>query len=570
MPKLKVKLDGTEYMLDTQGENLPYQKFKDSEFDPETDSKFWRSWVMRSFHGGERQERILRKEDLDNFAYHDGEGVDVSAWGKVKIQPALSRALAVQSATMPMTASGDGQTAVIGLTSTPYIKYTTNGSSFSSATGACVTNAVTVTDLVTAPTGTIYGVQGTKIIYSTDDGHTWTNDATASVPTDMVAVTYCAGQLYALGSSYLKYYDGDSWQTATSTMGGTICCTFQENVYFAKDDCLFKWTGNSTYQDDRLPAGFVITSLVPYRKILWILGYFNVQGGKRGAVFYVIGGYEGHLYSLEDPSTSDYGIRALAGSDDEVYIANPERGGVDRYDLTDSGLSSGPAWNAEGYIPPKGVCYFNGYVLVGRYDNVSGTDGVYTANVANPTTYRSTGWLKTSEYDFGFGQDYKIFKSVTIRHTALAAGEQIQVEYSLDQGTTWTVAGITAVPGSTFETFLLTDFALVDCRGANIRLRLTLTAGTSQLTTPTLTEVRVDAAPMTEEDWSWRVRLMLPRSRQGDQLINSMEDAADEQRVLKFEDLRGKEYDVVVDEISVEQRAGDENSAIVYLVVRSV
>jgi len=383
-------------------------------------------------------------------------------------------------------------------------------------------------------------------------------------------VTYCAGQLYALGASYLKYWDGDSWETATSTMGGTICCTFQENVYFAKNDCLFKWTGQTVFQDDRLPAGFVITSLVPYRKILWICGYFNVQGSKRGAIFYIIGGYEGHLHSIKHSGSSDYGIRALAGSDDEVYIANPKRGGVDRYDLTDGGLSSGPAWGVAGYIPPKAVAYFDGYVVVGRYDNVAGTDGIYCANVATPATYKSSGWLTTSEYDFGSPNDYKIIKSITVAHKALAAGESIKVEYSVDSGVTYIECGLSSITGATAKTFPLTAAGLFEARGRTVKVKVTLTAGTSSLTTPTLTELLVAGAPMTEADWAWRLKLMLPRSRQGDVLINEMETAADAQSLLTFTDLRGAKYNVVVDSISIDQKAGDENSAIVFLVLRSI
>ena len=569
MPQLTVKLDGTEYRLDTTGEDAPYSKYKRSELEPESQDQFWRYWHMRSFHGGERQTRILKKEDLENFAYHDGEGIDVSEWGNVTVQPVLARTLAVQSATMPMSVTPDGQTCCVGLTTTPYMKYSVDGTTWTNCTGAVVSNAAAVTDIMTAPNGTMYAVQSTKIIYSTN-GIAWTNDASAGVPTDMVAVTYCAGQLYALGASYLKYWDGDSWETATSTMGGTICCTFQENVYFAKNDCLFKWTGQTVFQDDRLPAGFVITSLVPYRKILWICGYFNVQGGKRGAVFYIIGGYEGHLHSIKQSSTADYGIRALTGSDDEVYIANPKRGGVDRYDLTDGGLSSGPAWGAAGYIPPKGAAYFDGYVIVGRYDSVAGTDGIYCANVATPTVYRANGWLTTSEYDFDNPNDYKIVKSITVAHKALAAGQSIKVEYSVDGGTTYVLCGSSTIPGTTSKTFSLTEAGLYEARGRTFKVKVTLYAGTSAATTPTLTELLVSAAPMTEADWAWRLKLMLPRSRQGDVLIKGIEEDADAQKILTFTDLRGADFNVVIDSISIDQKAGDENSAIVYLVLRSV
>ena len=646
MPNKYIKLDGNEYLLDTTGEDFPYTKYKRAELKKEDQDQFWHWWHMRSFHGGERQEHILKESDLENFAYHDGEGIDISDWGKVKIQPTLARGLAIQSATMPMTVTADGQTLVVGITTSPYIKYTGDGASWSN--GSTPSNA-SIVDIITAADGTMYAIQGSvssnKIIVSTNSGANWSNalygletsgqcqknngentttaihlaaaasatdDAyngmaliftsgtgigqtatvsdydgtskiatisavatpangttyyeiwTATAPLVALCLTYCAGQLYALTSSSLVYWDGSEWGEAAE-WGGTCVCTFQENVYFAKNDTLFKWTGQSTFQDDRLPAGFVITGLFPYRKILWITGYFWVQGAKKGATFYIIGGYEGHLFSLTHSGTADYGIRGLAGSDDEVYIANPKRGGVDRYDLTDSGLSSGPATGTAMYIPPKSCAYFDGYVAVGRYDNVAGSDGVWIANVANPATYRTSAWFTTSEYDFGYPNEYKWVKQITVAHKALAAGQSIKIEYSVDGGTTYVIAGWSSTPGDTSKTFVLSAV-----RGRTFKLKLTLTAGTSQASTPTLTEVLVAAAPSTEADWTWDLRLMLPRSRQGDTLITAMENSADDQKVMAFTDLREQDYNVVIDNISIRQRAGDEYSATVYLVLYSV
>jgi hypothetical protein len=565
MAELYVNLDEERYQLDsTQPDSPPYHKYKEHPFREQSSEQFWRYLHIRSFHGGERQTRYLKESDLDNFAYHDGEGIDISTWGELKLQPVLSRGLAVQSATMPMTVSEDGQTLVVGLTTTPYIKYTGDGSTFSSATGTCVSNAAAVTDLITAPNGDMYGVQGTKIIKSTDNGATWTNDTSTGVPTTMVAVEHCAGQLYALGTTYLKYWDGADWESA-ATYGGTVMCTFQENIYFADNGTLFKWTGQTCFQDDRLPQGFIVTALIPYRKIMWICGYFWVQGAKKGAVFYMVAGHEAHLYSLTHSGTADYRITGVGGSDDEVYIANPKRGGVDRFDLTDGGLSSGPIWGAAGYIPYKSVAYFDGYVAVGRYDNVAGTDGIYIANVANPSTYKSTGWLTTSEYDFDFPHDYKVFKSITVSGKSLAAGEKVQVEYSLDGGTTYYVAGTWYKQATTSATLTLDNV-----RGRSIKLKLTLTAGTSSLTTPTVTEVRVDAAPLSEGTWNWRMRLLLSRNRQGDAKIEKLEVASDDQRVLDFVDFRGGEYKVVIDDVDIQQRAGMPDSAVVELGLRGV
>ena len=565
-----ITLDGTSYLLDPSGgqEQPPTAKRVQNPYRDDS-GDYWQSRVYRSFHGGERTKRILSDRDLDKYVYHDGEGVDISQWGEVTLQPAITRSLAVSSKHLCMTVSADGLTVVVGTeveTSTGDKKYIRRYNK-NAWTAIATPNSGAVTDLITAPDGTMYGVQGTKIITSSNDGSTWSNISYGSDPTNMTAVAFCAGRLYTVGPSGLHKYTGAKWELVTE-LPGTVCCNYREDVYWAKNATIFRWTGEAAFQYDQLPAGFQITALIPYREVMWILGYYEAQGADRGCVHYILNGHEAHLFTIkENDTTSDYRISACCGGDDEVWFSNRKRGGADRYDLTDGGLSSGPAWGAKGTIPYKGMAYANGYLFIGRYDNNSAVDGIYISNVMNPSTYRSTGWLTTSEDDFDLPAQHKLVRSVEIAHQALAKEQSIQVDYSINGGTTWVNAGTSDVEAATSAKFTLPS---VRCK--TLCLKLTLKANTAATQAPTLVTpcVVVEYAPVPESSYEHNLRLAIYKTKGGDAKLHALEATIAKQTVVKFTPFRGDEVEVIIADALIYQQFGDNNSATVILKLREV
>lgn len=576
MADMYITLDGIQYMLSTDpDQNFPYSEETQNPYSTQSSyldnmGEYWKGRTYRSFHGGERVKRLLASSDIDNMAYYDGEGVSIYTWGEISLQPALVRSLTISSATMPMCVSADGLSVVVGVTKddtgvgdNQYIRR------YNAATWTSITtpNSGAVTDLMTAPNGTMYGVQGTHVITSTDGGATWANDATSGVPTDMLGVTHCAGYLYTVGPTGLKKYNGAAWEVS-SALPGTCVCNYREDVYWAKNATIFRWTGEAAYQYDQLPAGFIITALIPFREVMFIMGYYAAQGAKRGAVHYILGGHEAHLFTIrETDTTSDYRVSAACGGDDEIWFANGKRGGTDRYDLTDGGLSSGPAWGAAGIIPFKSMAYSNGYLFVGRYDNTAGTDGVYVANVMNPSTYRSTGWLSTPEDDLELPAQYKLFRSVEIAHKALAAGESIAIAYSVDGGVTWTTAGTSSTAGATSA-----KYALPAVRGKTLALKYTLTAGTTNLTTPTVVTpcATIEYAPIPESTYQHTVRLAIYKTKSGDQKITALKTTIAKRTVVSYTSYRGSTVDVLIVNAAFMYRAGDNDTSTVILKLREV
>lgn len=546
-----IKLAGQVFALDIPGAVL-YQatarkRYPQRQFQIEgPGGESWKEWTIQSWHGGERMGRILSEDDLNAFRYHDAEGLDqalLSKWGELGLSSSLTRALAVQSENMPMTVTSDGSKLVVGLAVSPYIKLWTYLGGWTNASSVAGSGAVT--DIITAG-DTLYAVRNGAVI-SSSDGSAWS--AVGSYNT-AVGVAYVNGDLW-VGKSDGIYNHSESKEV--SSIGCSVIAGYQENVYFGKDRRLYRYDGRATYLYDELPMGFNMTALIPYRNVLFILGYYKVRTGYRGAVYYIISGSENHLYSLGDYS-ADHRIYACAGADDEIFFANPKRGGADRYDLEVGGITNAPCWGAAGKIPFKGMAVCEGYLFIGRYDNASATDGIYQADIESPTAWKTSGWITTAEYDFGWSNDEKLFGSIYIEHRALAEGQTITVEYSLDGGDTYLPAGFSAELGAVNKTITLNNVI-----GQTLKLRVTLAGpGTS---TPKLTKLVARAIPMTDTKWIWDLRLLIRRNWGGSKAMEALERFVRLRRQLDFEDVDGKSYKVVIESVNFESDVDPKNES---------
>ena len=661
-----VTLNGQQYAVDPEFGETSYVSSAQQQFNEEDRQVFWASWTQRAFHNGERMAHILSKEDVDAFRYHDGEGVDVgmlAEWGEVKIQPALSRSFAVQSATMPMAVSSDGTTLVVGLTASPWVKTWTVADGWVSASSGL---SAAVTDIM-AVGSTFYAVSGGVPKTSTDAGATWTaitgmhvaNDTTntstaanmsdlatgytladeldddvtahllstvfhisATTATDFggtpateaalvtkvnllrsdmishfgnatvhyvadtvnadlatattaatdtataqtlinLLKTYWNTHQYAKHSSVvgLAYANGDVYLLKSGTgvgrvynhtqdkdvsnITGSFIAGYRENIYWGADSRLYLYNGRSVTLYNSLPSGYIMTGLIPYRGILFILGYFKLRTGKKNAIYYILQGTENHLYAVGDSTTAGI-VQALAGYDDEIFFASPKRGGADRYDYTNGGVASGPATGTAMVVPFKSMALCEGYLWIGRYDNAVDTDGVWQADVIVPSTYRATGWITTPSYDFNYPNQQKLYRDIRVEHKALTTGQSIVVAYSLDMGANWVTAVTSNTVGATSATTTLSNI-----KANSIKLKATLTAGASATTTPTLTKLVVRGAPVSESKWMWRLKLrVLPRFG-GNTLFSAVKAAYAAQAQLDFIDTDESTYKVIISDCQI-------------------
>ncbi len=123
------------------------------------------------------------------------------------------------------------------------------------------------------------------------------------------------------------------------------------------------------------------------------------------------------------------------------------------------------------------------------------------------STFRyTTGFIVTSEFGIVSGID-KLFYSINFEFKALVAGQSIQVEYSSDQGSSWTSMGTAsfAVDGGsiTSKTLYFGDAIILK----KVMLRFTLTRGTTETTTPTWQSFSVEYIPIPDYRLNWKFQV---------------------------------------------------------------
>lgn len=192
-----------------------------------------------------------------------------------------------------------------------------------------------------------------------------------------------------------------------------------------------------------------------------------------------------NIYFAVDDNSSDYEIWAI-GRDDELWasISPPAS-----YATTITMLSS----TKEGYI---------GIVK----DGASGTNKFDTIIPTTSKTRQASGVIYTSFFDADIPAIDKLFHSVLINFKKLASSQSVTVEYSTDNGTTFTSLGSASnsVDGGTITSKAFYFGASVV--GKRIQLRFTL-AGAGSTSTSSLEDFSVKFLPLPDYTKAWSVNV---------------------------------------------------------------
>lgn len=163
------------------------------------------------------------------------------------------------------------------------------------------------------------------------------------------------------------------------------------------------------------------------------------------------------------------------------------------------------------------------------------------------TKYASSGYYTTGLFYGNKPAIDKLWYSASINFKALVAGESLEILYSTDYGSNFTSIGTAsyANDGGISEKVILFPAGTVS---KHIEVRVTVTAGTSQATTPTLKDIVIRYRPIAEERYRWTLNLKCINNLElvdsqseeplrGQDLRNSLLVAKETKSTVDFEDV---------------------------------
>jgi hypothetical protein len=136
------------------------------------------------------------------------------------------------------------------------------------------------------------------------------------------------------------------------------------------------------------------------------------------------------------------------------------------------------------------------------------------------------GWFTTSTYDAGTPGVKKLWRKVIVDYTIPSSSQQIIVDYSLDNGGTWTtLATITTV-----GTRVRAEYFLENKIATSLKLRFTLRS-TNLTQTPTFFGFVVSYLPVPEPNWIWTFTIVMSEKQV---LVDGTEETNDTEEELEF------------------------------------
>ena len=124
---------------------------------------------------------------------------------------------------------------------------------------------------------------------------------------------------------------------------------------------------------------------------------------------------------------------------------------------------------------------------------------------ATDGTFASTGYVESGLIDARLSGSDKLWRGVTIRHSALAATQTVEVQYKLEDAGSWVSLGTSSTDGETSAEF---DFpAAITADLIAFKVILTGTAGSASALKVYSLSVRYVPSPGAKKEWSMTVRL---------------------------------------------------------------
>jgi hypothetical protein len=476
---------------------------------------------VNDWRKGAGQVAILVDDPISKARFYDSNGVIVSDPGRFYLANAMS---SVYAATIASTLG-------VPLLPTPgYLYMGAAGQIMFSATwtGApsvalTSTAGAQVNHMATDSTYVYAAVQGVGInrfaLGATAVGTIWNSTANATQ-----RLLYSNRKLYAIsGTAFSEISIATSTETVDFTPPAgwflmDLCAKRGASIDAPIIIAAHSTNGTTNYRGDRtmtwywdgatihdyipLPIGFSVKRMIQYLGVIYLFGaQANSDGTVSPAVYYILNdtlgflGFLGVQQSNNDPTAAAVISDAVWGMDAtgtfvyfSVNAANSQE--VWRYDIINGGLTRYVAFASSGTLRAAELACYGGAPWVTVLNQSTGAVGLY----GSQSTYVASGSLDTSDLHLGQPWDSNLWLKVEGTTTKLLAGEQVALSYSLDGGVTWTSAGAAITAGANSFGYLLSTLTQT-IANPYLRLRTLVTAGTGQLTTPSVLSLALKADP---------------------------------------------------------------------------
>lgn len=271
------------------------------------------------------------------------------------------------------------------------------------------------------------------------------------------------------------------------------------------------WDGVTIHDYMTLPNGLVASRMKQYLGVVYITGYQMMPSGRYANVCYaIINGTLSFLgYIAGIPQAN--GNPAQDGTPNPismdffgtgVYVltinSTTSRNEVWRYDIVYGGWTryaqvAVPSSNGQ---QNEDISFWQNGVFFSIGTNSAQNDRVY----GQQATFSSTGTLTMSDLNLGQPWASNVWAAIEVTFAPLAAGEAVSLAYSTDGGATFTTTDVSGATMSTTTTGTKTATWLISNSSSSsitpyIRPKATLTAGTSQATTPSFYSLSIKALP---------------------------------------------------------------------------
>jgi hypothetical protein len=481
--------------------------------------RFWRIF-LNDFSRGFGQSAFDPSDAVSRTRYYDSTGIDIHEQGRIYLAPAIAATvgqLTTPSKAIPLRATASNYL-YAGATNAFKFSTTWTGAPTSAATSAAgdvvaleengtyIYGAVDGLGLdriaiggagpATSFSTTVAATQYDRLLYANRLLY-WSSTATLYSCSLSAAPPVTASALAALTTGYLIY-------DICAKTGGTIDSPILILGSNQQRTGVWYWDGVTLHDYVMLPTGFVGTRIRHYLGITFVLGYrISALGVGRVCVYYIQNdtlGFLSYLGSRQADGQPAPACDTFPGSfeiqtiDNFVYfMATGTQTEIFRYDIVRGGLSR--------YMVPVNSTFSGSGFAIHNNSLWVSFRGVTNTGMYGPNgKFVTTGTLDTSDLNLGQPWASNLWARIELSFPPLLAGQAIAVQYSTDSGATWTATDrsgttmSTTTLGAKAATWLISNSAS-STTSPYVRLRFTLTAGTSQATTPSLYAAGLKAVP---------------------------------------------------------------------------